>query len=61
MVPFYGQGMNCGFEDVRILWEHINNFPTITEALDAYTAERHADCVVINDLAMNNYVLTSFI
>src|SRR4051812_21471931 len=56
MVPFYGQGMNCGFEDVRVLWEHISNHPTISDALDAYTAERHQDCMVINDLAMNNYV-----
>lgn len=56
MVPFYGQGMNCGFEDVRILWEHISNAPNLSEALEAYTAERHDDCVVINDLAMNNYV-----
>ncbi|KAK6340878.1 kynurenine 3-monooxygenase, mitochondrial precursor [Orbilia brochopaga] len=56
MVPFYGQGMNCGFEDVRVLWEHICNDATLTEALDNYTAERHPDCVVINDLAMNNYV-----
>ncbi|KAF3924751.1 hypothetical protein AA313_de0209587 [Arthrobotrys entomopaga] len=56
MVPFYGQGMNCGFEDVRVLWEHIANNLTISEALDSYTLERHNDCIVINDLAMNNYV-----
>ncbi|KAF3918965.1 hypothetical protein ABW20_dc0108276 [Dactylellina cionopaga] len=56
MVPFYGQGMNCGFEDVRVLWEHICATESITEALDNYTAERHQDLVVINDLAMKNYV-----
>ena len=56
MVPFYGQGMNCGFEDVRVLWEHIMEKPTISAALEAYTCERHEDCVTINDLAMKNYV-----
>jgi len=56
MVPFYGQGMNCGFEDVRVLWEHICEKPTMAAALEAYTAERHPDCVTINDLAMMNYV-----
>ena len=56
MVPFYGQGMNCGFEDVRVLCEHITNDVTISAALDAYTAERHPDCVTICDLAMDNYV-----
>ncbi|EPS43933.1 hypothetical protein H072_2125 [Dactylellina haptotyla CBS 200.50] len=56
MVPFYGQGMNCGFEDVRTLWDHISTTLTISEALESYTAERHPDCVVINDLAMKNYV-----
>ncbi|KAF3936596.1 hypothetical protein ABW19_dt0207680 [Dactylella cylindrospora] len=56
MVPFYGQGMNCGFEDVRILWDHICNDQTMNEALENYTTERHPDCTVINDLAMNNYI-----
>ena len=56
MVPFYGQGMNCGFEDVRVLWEHISNDPTIEKALDNYTIERHPDATTICDLAMNNYI-----
>ncbi|EWC46231.1 hypothetical protein DRE_04609 [Drechslerella stenobrocha 248] len=56
MVPFYGQGMNCGFEDVRVLWEHICNDTNLADALDNYTSERYPDCITINDLAMNNYV-----
>ncbi|KAF3081836.1 kynurenine 3-monooxygenase, mitochondrial precursor [Orbilia oligospora] len=56
MVPFYGQGMNCGFEDVRVLWDHINSTDSLTEGLNSYTLERQKDLHVINDLAMNNYV-----
>ncbi|KAK6502825.1 kynurenine 3-monooxygenase, mitochondrial precursor [Arthrobotrys musiformis] len=56
MVPFYGQGMNCGFEDVRTLWEHISSTPSLTDALTSYTLERQRDLHVINDLAMNNYI-----
>lgn len=32
MVPFYGQGMNCGFEDVRILMELIEANESIERA-----------------------------
>lgn len=58
MVPFYGQGMNAGFEDVRILFKYIQNpeFANLTEALDAYSRERRKDAHSINDLAMRNYI-----
>jgi len=26
MVPFYGQGMNAGLEDVRVLYDHLDQF-----------------------------------
>jgi kynurenine 3-monooxygenase len=61
MVPFYGQGMNAGLEDVRILFEQfldVTDFadPAAREsALDAYTKYRHSDLIAINDLAMRNY------
>jgi kynurenine 3-monooxygenase len=61
MVPFYGQGMNAGLEDVRVLFEQfldVTDFadPAAREsALDAYTKHRHPDLVAINDLAMRNY------
>lgn len=58
MVPFYGQGMNCGFEDVRILMELLEKreFKDIKGAFDEYTSSRHEDLTSIIDLAMRNYV-----
>jgi kynurenine 3-monooxygenase len=66
MVPFYGQGMNAGLEDVRILFEHLDAYqapPEDTElvrklrakALEKYSESRHPDAVAISDLAMKNY------
>ena len=59
MVPFYGQGMNAGLEDVRVLFEHLDSHPSTdqgrTAALDAYTMERVPDAHTINDLALANY------
>ncbi|KAI9594568.1 hypothetical protein BDF19DRAFT_444066 [Syncephalis fuscata] len=57
MVPFYGQGMNAGMEDVTILQEMLLRYPnSLGDALDAYTAFRHDDATAICDLAMYNYV-----
>ncbi|CAG2245433.1 KMO [Mytilus edulis] len=57
MVPFYGQGMNCGFEDCIVLNDmldkHSDNFEL---ALKAYTEHRNPDAKAIVDLAMYNYV-----
>ncbi|KAG0645656.1 Nicotinic acid-requiring 3 [Hyphodiscus hymeniophilus] len=66
MVPFYGQGMNAGLEDVRVLFsfldEHILS-PTYTkntasqraQALAEYSSFRKDDAHAINDLALENY------
>lgn len=57
MVPFYGQGMNAGFEDVRVLFEHIWAHPNnLSLALTNYSHERKSDAHTINDLAMQNYI-----
>ncbi|KAI9797697.1 MAG: kynurenine 3-monooxygenase, mitochondrial precursor [Piccolia ochrophora] len=66
MVPFYGQGMNAGLEDVRVLFDHLdqedisNTNATLEErrasALEQYTALRTPDAHAINDLALQNYV-----
>lgn len=70
MVPFYGQGMNTGFEDVRILFEdfldrpHFHSFhPTTTttypilpdQRLHAYSAIRQPDAHAMNELALQHY------
>lgn len=57
MVPFYGQGMNCGFEDCRILNElvdcHEHDWSAI---LNAYQQERKPNGDAIIELAKRNFV-----
>ncbi len=57
VVPFYGQGMNCGFEDCVVLDEliekHQENWPTI---LQEYQLHRKPDADAIADLAVANFV-----
>lgn len=59
MVPFYGQGMNAGLEDVRVLFDFLDAHPSTpagrTQALAAYTAQRAPDASAICDLALRNY------
>lgn len=56
MVPFYGQGMNCGFEDVKVLMKLLDaNEGDRTKAFDAYTETRHQDLTAIIKLAVRNY------
>lgn len=60
MVPFYGQGMNAGLEDVRVLFEHLDSAPNTSEsaraeALSAYSTQRTPDASSICDLALRNY------
>ena len=56
IVPFYGQGINCGFEDcvelARCLREHSDQ----REALDAYQAARKPNADAIADMALDNFV-----
>src|SRR5436190_3054286 len=56
IVPFFGQGMNCGFEDCRVLDElveqHNEDWKTI---LLEYQAARKPDADAIADLAINNF------
>ncbi|MBK6378397.1 MAG: FAD-dependent monooxygenase [Chitinophagaceae bacterium] len=57
MVPFFGQGMNCGFEDCRVLNslidKHDDNWSAI---LNEYQSLRKPDGDAICDLALNNFV-----
>lgn len=68
MVPFYGQGLNCGLEDVRVLMtlfreEGLDSITStsvneadvrLSRALQRYSETRHEDLIAICDLAMNN-------
>ena len=56
MVPFYGQGMNAGLEDVRVLFELLDGHAADrARALHEYTRQRTPDAAAINDLALRNY------
>lgn len=57
IVPFYGQGMNCGFEDCVVLNDliekHKENWP---EILKEYETLRKPDADAIADLAVANFI-----
>ncbi|KAF2643238.1 FAD/NAD(P)-binding domain-containing protein [Massarina eburnea CBS 473.64] len=56
MVPFYGQGMNAGLEDVRVLFDIMDKYPNDrAKALKEYSEQRTPDAQTINDLALRNY------
>ena len=69
MVPFYGQGMNAGLEDVRVLFGFLDKFGVYdlekassherekarARALAEYTRVRTPDAHAINNLALGNY------
>ena len=57
-VPFFGQGMNCGFEDCTELWELMNqymdNWPLI---LKEYEQRRKPNCDAMQNLSLQNYLV----
>ncbi len=57
MVPFYGQGMNCGFEDCSILNGLIDKFGTNSWDLvfEKFQKKRKIDTDAICQLAMENF------
>ncbi|TRY55870.1 hypothetical protein DNTS_029121 [Danionella cerebrum] len=57
VVPFYGQGMNAGFEDCLVFDEIMDQFnENIAVVLQEYTKVRVPDDHAICDLAMYNYI-----
>lgn len=57
IVPFYGQGMNCGFEDAK----ELDDILTATnenwdEALEKFQVQRKPNGDAIADLALYNYI-----
>lgn len=57
IVPFYGQGMNAGFEDCRILWDSLeaNNWD-FDSVIPAFAKTHEKNGKAIADLAMRNFV-----
>lgn len=57
IVPFYGQGMNCGFEDCSILIECLDHYSgNWASALDTYAKLRKPAGDAIADLALENFI-----
>jgi kynurenine 3-monooxygenase len=67
MTPFFGQGLNCGLEDVRILTSVLNangvqpmtrpggdEDQHLAQALQMYTDTRREDLLAISQMAMDN-------
>lgn len=57
IVPFYGQGMNCGFEDCTILNNLLNKHKdNWEEAIPEYENMRKPAANAIGELAVNNFI-----
>lgn len=57
VVPFYGQGMNAGFEDCHVLDQLLEKHGSINESLlNEYPALRIPDANAIADLALYNFI-----
>lgn len=57
LVPFFGQGMNCGFEDCSVLNDLINQYENDWESIfKQYEILRKPDADAIADLALGNFI-----
>lgn len=57
VVPFYGQGMNCGFEDCRVLNDMLTKYNDDWDAaLPQFQELRKPDADAISELALKNFV-----
>jgi len=56
IVPFFGQGMNAGFEDCTILMEILDRVPGWERAFAELSQTRKPDADAIADLAVENFV-----
>lgn len=61
VVPFYGQGMNAGFEDCTLLSSIIDKYgANFTAILTEFSERRCENGHAICDLAMYNYLEVNF-
>lgn len=55
-VPFYGQGMNAGFEDCTVLWNLMQKYnEDWTRIFEEYSSTRKQDGDALQDLSLGNY------
>ena len=62
-VPFYGQGMNCGFEDCSVMWELMQKHHEDWELIfEEYNLLRKPSGDGVQDLSLHNYhVMRDFV
>jgi kynurenine 3-monooxygenase len=57
IVPFYGQGMNSGFEDCSVFSEMFDQYSdNMLNFFEKYSEQRVPDANAIADLALYNYI-----
>ncbi|MDX2191076.1 MAG: NAD(P)/FAD-dependent oxidoreductase [Bacteroidota bacterium] len=58
IVPFYGQGMNCGFEDVSQLTDMLSEIKLFNwvELFNGHQQKRKPNCDAIAQMALDNFV-----
>ncbi len=56
VVPFYGQGMNCGFEDCRVFDEMMNDESNWTKLFTEFGKIRKPNSDAIADMAVDNFI-----
>ena len=56
IVPFYGQGMNCAFEDCVELDNCLEEFSDWDNAMNEYQKRRKPNADAIADLALQNFI-----
>jgi kynurenine 3-monooxygenase len=56
IVPFYGQGMNAGFEDVQTFLELLQSDTTRDEVFARYYQERKSNSDAILQMALDNFI-----
>ncbi len=56
IVPFFGQGLNCGLEDCSVLNRLFDEYDSLSEVFEAFDARRKPNGDAIADMAIENFV-----
>jgi kynurenine 3-monooxygenase len=56
IVPFFGQGMNCGFEDCEVLDGLLARHSDRADVFSRFFASRKPNCDAIADMAVENFI-----
>lgn len=57
-VPFFGQGMNCGFEDCSVMWDLMQQYgDDWNKIFKTYETLRKPNGDAVQDLSLQNYIV----